>query len=183
MEKKTKNNVVAWIVLIIIVFMGIGYYADSEETNSIIQNPFFMEDDTFRIIASSENKDLEKVIMDYAKKEDIKVSVNYAGTIDIMDKLNSGEKYDAVWTPNSIWLYMLNSNVSVKNSKSTSINPVVFGITKSKAEELGFVGKEVYTRDILNAINEGKLKFNMPAVTRNKYRGNSIPWIFNYTCR
>lgn len=183
MEKKQKNNVAAWIIIIIIVFMGIGYYADLEETNNIIQSPFFVEDDTFKIISSSENKDLEEVIMNYAKKENIKVSIDYTGTIDIMDKLNSGEKYDAVWTSNSIWLYMLNSNVSVKNSKSTSINPVVFGITKSKAQELGFVGKEVYTKDILEAINAGKLKFNMPAVTRNKYRSNSISWILNYSCR
>ena len=48
---------------------------------------------------------------------------------------------------------MLNSDVSVKDSKCTSINPVIFGITKSKAEELGFVGKTVYTQDIVDAIS------------------------------
>ena len=66
-----------------------------------------------------------------------------------MEKLNNGENYDAVWCSNSIWLYMLNDDISIKNSKSTSINPVVFGIEKSKAQELGFIGKEVYTKDIL----------------------------------
>ena len=167
MEKKKNNNVVGWIILIVIVMIGIGYYADSDQTNSIVKNSLFSNNDTFKIISSSENKDLENVIINYAKKEGIDVSIDYAGTIDIMEKLNSGEKYDAVWTSNSIWLYMLNSNVSVKNSKSTSINPVVFGITKSKAQELGFVGKEVYTKDIVEAIKNGKLKFNMPAVTRN----------------
>ena len=167
MEKKKNNNVVGWIILIVIVMIGIGYYADSDQTNSIVKNSLFSNNDTFKIISSSENKDLENVIINYAKKEGIDVSIDYAGTIDIMEKLNSGEKYDAVWTSNSIWLYMLNSNVSVKNSKSTSINPVVFGITKSKAQELGFVDKEVYTKDIVEAIKNGKLKFNMPAVTRN----------------
>ena len=167
MEKKKNNNVVGWIILIVIVMIGIGYYADSDQTNSIVKNSLFSNNDTFKIISSSENKDLENVIINYAKKEGIDVSIDYAGTIDIMEKLNSGEKYDAVWTSNSIWLYMLNNNVSVKNSKSTSINPVVFGITKSKAQELGFVDKEVYTKDIVEAIKNGKLKFNMPAVTRN----------------
>ncbi|MBR6034318.1 MAG: VWA domain-containing protein [Clostridia bacterium] len=121
---------------------------------------------TFKIIASSENEDLEQVIKQYGRSNNLDISIDYAGTLEIMDKLNSGEKYDAVWTSNSIWLYMLNSNVSVKNSKSTSINPVVFGITKSKANELGFIGTEVYTKDIVNAIESGKLKFNMPAVTQ-----------------
>ena len=165
MEKKQKNNAIGWIILIIVVFIGIGYYADKEQTNSILQNPLFSSNEPFRIISSSENKDLEQVVLSYAKKEGLDVTIDYAGTIDIMEKLNNGEKYDAVWTSNSIWLYMLNSNVSVKNSKSTSINPVVFGITKSKAQELGFVGKEVYTKDIVEAIKSGKLKFNMPAVT------------------
>ena len=74
-----------------------------------------------------------------------------------MEKLNNQEYYDAVWTSNSIWLYMLDSSkVSVKNSKSTSINPVVFGIKKSKAKDLGFIDKDVYTKDILNAIKERK---------------------------
>ena len=55
-----------------------------------------------------------------------------------MDKLNSGEKYDAVWTANSIWLYMLDSDVKVSNSKYTSVNPIVFGIKKSKAKVVRF---------------------------------------------
>ena len=61
---------------------------------------------------------------------------------------------------------MLNDGISVKNSKSTSINPVVFGIKKSKAQELGFINKEVYTKDILNAIRENKLKFSMSSPTQ-----------------
>ncbi len=120
----------------------------------------------FRIISSNENMDIGSNLVEYAKSQGISVGINYAGTLEIMDKLNSGERYDAVWTSNSIWLYMLNSNVNVKNSKSTSINPVVFGITKSKAQELNFIGTEVYTKDIVNAIENGKLKFNMPSVTQ-----------------
>ena len=57
---------------------------------------------------------------------------------------------------------MLDSkNISLSNSKCTSINPVIFGIKKSKAEELGLVGKTVTTQDILNDISSGKLKFSM----------------------
>ena len=78
-----------------------------------------------------------------------------------MEKLNSGENYDAVWVSNSIWLYMLDDNVKVSNSKYTSINPIVFGIKKSKAKELGFTDKTIKTKDIVNAISSGKLKFSM----------------------
>ena len=42
----------------------------------------------------------------------------------------------------------------------------MFGITKSTAEKLGFIGKEIYTKDILEAIKNGDLKFNMSSATR-----------------
>lgn len=116
---------------------------------------------TLNIISSSENKDLEDVIMDYADSKGYHVNIEYAGTLDIMQKLNQGESYDAVWLSNSIWMYMLDNNIKTKDSKCTSINPVIFGITRSKAKELGFMGKTVYTKDIVNAISNGKLKFSM----------------------
>lgn len=84
-----------------------------------------------------------------------------------MQKLNNGEEYDAVWASNSIWLYMLDSSkVSVSDSKSTSINPVVFGITEQKARELNFVDRDIYTKDIVDAIKNGNLKFSMSNPTQ-----------------
>lgn len=116
---------------------------------------------TFNIISSSENQDLEEIIQGYANKKKYKINIEYAGTLEIIEKLNSGEKYDAVWLSNSIWMYMLDDSVKVKDSKYTSINPIIFGITKKKAEELGFVGKTVYSKDIVDAISSGNLKFSM----------------------
>ena len=121
--------------------------------------------ETIRIISSTDNQDLEELLIDYGEKNDINVEVDYAGTIEIMEKLNSGEKYDAVWVSNSMWLYMLDG-VTTSDSKIINMNPVVFGIRKSKAVELGLVGKEVRLEDILNAIREGKLKFAMTSATQ-----------------
>ena len=122
--------------------------------------------DTFRLLVSSENKDLEPIIKEYFSKEKINVDIDYAGTIEIMDKLNNNESYDAIWASNSIWLYMLDDSYKVIDSKSTFINPVVFGIKKSVAEKLGFTGKEVYTKDLLDAIKKGDLKFVMTSATQ-----------------
>lgn len=55
----------------------------------------------------------------------------------------------------------------VKHGESVSISPVVFGIRQSLAEELGFVGREVSVRDILDAITAGKLKFCMTSATQS----------------
>ena len=148
------------VCIIVLFWMSVG---------TIVQKSNFLDtnrQETFKIIASSENKDIEDIIKNYAQKNKKDISIEYAGTLEIMSKLNAGENYDAVLTSNSIWLYMLNDSVSVKNAKSTSINPVVFGVNKTKAEALGWVGKDVYMKDILNAIKEKKLSFNMPSVTQ-----------------
>ncbi len=137
----------------------INNYKNKEISNSYTEN-------TFKIISSSENKDLEEILKQYAEKENIDLQIEYAGTIEIMDKLNSGEKYDAVWASNSIWLYMLNDTVKTSESKSTNINPVVFAIKKSKANELGLIGKDIYTKDIVDCIKDGKLKFSMANPTQ-----------------
>ena len=163
--KNTKVGlVVAEVIFIfIIIIAGVIELVDNsgllDDKNNNITNPFTKN--TFNIIASQENKDLEEVIQNYARTKKYDVNIEYAGTLDIMDKLNSGEKYDAVWISNSIWLYMLDSNVKVSNSKYTSINPIVFGIKKSKAKELGFTDKTIKTKDIVNVISSGKLKFSM----------------------
>jgi len=140
MNNSKKSFALVFILIICIIF-AIGYASTYSKIS--------IKDNSFSMILSSENKDLENVLQNIANENKIDLRLEYAGTIEIMDKLNAGENYDAVWTSNSIWLYMLNNDVSVKNSKSTSINPVVFGVKKSKAEELGFTEKQVYTKDIM----------------------------------
>ena len=120
----------------------------------------------FKIISSSENKDFDSLIKDFASKNDIDIEIDYAGTLEIMNKLNQGENYDAVWCSNSIWLYMLDGSVKISDSKSTNTEPVIFAVTKSKADELGFIDKEIYTEDIVDAIQSGNLKFSMANPTR-----------------
>ena len=160
---KNKKQVVNIIIFFIILYSILSAFFEINKQvkdNNISYNNI-NSSKTFKIISSSENEELENVIKSYAEQKGYDIDIDYSGTLDIMQKLNNGEKYDAVWVSNSIWLYMLNSDVSVKDSKCTSINPVIFGITKSKAEELGFVGKTVYTQDIVDAISSGKLKFSM----------------------
>ena len=163
-EKTRKNNAKKFTFLIFFLIIIVSVLSN-KGTNKIGKK-IYSRYNTFRIISSTENKDLEKILQKFAVDNDINLDIDYAGTIDIMDRLNSGEKYDAVWTSNSIWLYMLDSKISPKESKSTSINPVVFGIKKSKAKELGFIDKDIYTKDILNTIQSGKLKFNMSSATQ-----------------
>ncbi len=168
-----KRGRIATAIFIVVMFMFFIILANSDTEKSSIKNMNMLSstnlksNNTFKLISSTENKDIENELKKFAKNEGINLEIDYAGTIDIMQKLNKGEEYDAVWASNSIWLYMLDSTkVKTSNSKSTSINPVVFGITKQKAEELGFVNKDIYTKDIVDAIKNGKIKFSMSNPTQ-----------------
>lgn len=169
MEKNNfKSNVQkSFFLVIAIVLIAIFMFSDQvNKMQAIIESKqedddfsaIYNTDNIFKIISSTENIDIEPILLDFAQENNIALEIEYSGTIDIMEQLNSGAEYDAVWTSNSIWMYMLNDNVSTSDSKSTSINPVVFGITKSKAEELDLIGKEIYTKDIVNLIKERKIK-------------------------
>ena len=152
-----ENNKIYWVIGIV-VFLIVFFSAIGHKDN----NEYVYSDDTFSIISSSDNKILDKEIKDFAKKEKVKIHIEYDDTLKITRRLNQGEKFDAVWLSNSIWMYSLDSSkVRVSDTKATSINPIVFGIKKSKAEELGFVNKEIYTKDIVSAVESGKLKFSM----------------------
>ncbi len=164
MEKKKINPFAIFLGILVIFLFILISTTENNQTNQTIRQTAKKDvtSEEFNIIASSENEDLEPIIREYAVQKGYDISVEYAGTLDIMQKLNEGQtNYDAAWVSNSIWLYMLDDDVTVSNSRYTSINPVIFGITKSKAKELGFVDKTVYTKDIVQAISEGKLKFSM----------------------
>ena len=163
MEKKNSHTIRNIIIFVVILYFIIKIFGISSgnKKNEIKYSDRTYSSKTFSILSSQENEDLEPIIMDYASKQGYDVEITYQGKLDMMETLNSGEKYDAVWASNAIWLYMLDSSVKTSDSSSTSINPVVFAIKKSKAEELGFTNRKIVTQDIVNAIKEGKIDFSM----------------------
>ena len=165
MKRKTKTikgSVNILIVVIIIAFVIIKN--GSEYLKSFSQR---VDRRALRILSSYENADLEDNIKDFAKKKKIKIAFTYMGDLDIVDELNYNSKdYDAVWISNSMWLYMLDNPYLASNSKSISISPVVFGVKKAKAKELGLDSGNVTNNDILNLISNKSLKYVMPSVTK-----------------
>ena len=149
-----------------IIFIVIYSMISSCSCDNVLDDNY-SEDSVFRIIASTSTKKMDDHIIKYGKKNHIKVEIEHYGDLEIVDMLNSDSShYDAVWISNSIWLYQLNNSYLTTDSKSIVIDPVVMGITKSKAKELGFVGNRVYNKDLLESIKSGKLKYVMASVTK-----------------
>src|SRR5262249_16248113 len=56
-----------------------------------------------RILAGSELKDLEPDIKEAARKAGLNVQVSYSGTLDMVDRVNAGEPFDAILPPNGAY--------------------------------------------------------------------------------
>ena len=157
MNNKKNNNGFYWVIGVIVFFVVLLLAFDNKPNEEHVYS-----DKTFFLISSSENKVLDSAIKEFARKEKFDIQIEYEDTLKITKRLNQGEKFDAVWLSNSIWMYAVDgSKVSITDTKSTSINPIVFGIKKSKAEQLGLVNKTVYTKDIVEPVKNGQLKFSM----------------------
>ena len=125
-------------------------------------------DVTLRILSGSENQELEGILDDFARERGVNIEMDYQGSLDIMRTLQGESiEYDAVWPASSLWLTAGDTRYRVKHAHSISVTPVVFGIRRSLAEELGFVGREVSVSDLLSAIESGQLNFCMTSATQS----------------
>ena len=122
----------------------------------------------FTILSGSENQPLEKLVTDFASKNNFTIKFKYEGSVDIMLELQQNEgRYDAVWPASGIWITLGDNARKVKYAQSMMTTPVVFGIKKSIAAKLGFIGKEIRVTNILKAIKEKKLKFIMTSASQS----------------
>ena len=123
----------------------------------------------FTILSGSENDVLEPLVMEFCKSRGATCAMRYQGSLDIALALKPGNDpaADAVWPAASIWIDMFDTERRVKSVKSIAQMPVILGVRRSKARELGWVDAKVTTKDILTAVEAGRLKFLMTSATQS----------------
>jgi len=99
------------------------------------------------IVAGSENKTLEPLMQDWAKRNNVALTVTYLGSVDIARALEQGKSgaYDAVWPANSLWIALGDTQKVVKHASSILRSPVVLALKKPIAVQLGWVGRQDIT--------------------------------------
>ncbi len=152
-----------------VLFAGCGGGGDDgapekKKTSSSIATPAIV------IVSGSENQELEPIIKAFARSKGYSIIVKYMGSVDMMLALaEQGSKipYDAVWPANSLWVALGDVQKAVKQSESIMRSPVILGVKKSLAQDLGWTQKPVAVSDILQAAREGKLRFSMTSATQS----------------
>lgn len=114
----------------------------------------------FHILAGSELKDVEQQVKAEARKAGVPVRFEYAGTLDIIDRINRGEKVDAVWVANGAYTGLA---LKVKPAASTKImySQIVLGVKPAVANALGWAARPPSWAEIAAAAGTGKFRYAM----------------------
>lgn len=113
-----------------------------------------------RVLSASENQTLEPIIKQFASDNNVNISLNYEGSVDIKLALQDGAAgADAVWPANSLWVTIGDTRHLVKDQQSIMRSPIVLAVKKSVARNLGWIGHPVRVEDILAAAEAGKLRY------------------------
>jgi Ca-activated chloride channel homolog len=122
------------------------------------------------IVAGSENKTLEPLMLDWASRNNLDLKITYLGSVDISRELEKGKDgaYDAVWPANSLWIALGDTQKVVKHSESILRSPVVLGLKKSIATTLGWVGRQDVTiQMITEAASANQFRLAMTSATQS----------------
>ena len=114
----------------------------------------------FTILAGSELKDLEPALVAAGRSAGIDVKLSYAGTLDIVERINAGEKFDAILPPNGAYPALALTTKPLARDK-LFYSRVALGVKQAKLNELGWNGKAPSWADIAKAASAGKLRYAM----------------------
>lgn len=164
-------SVIAAVAIIFAFIGGVGLvrdqFGDVGRSSASAQFVMLTGSDN-RALFDDPNSDEPTIMERFAEKEGIEFVTSYQGSVDTMMDLQRGAgEYDAVWPASSIWLDLGDTQRVVSKTRSIMGTPVVFGIKRSKAEELGWIGKDVSVDDILTAAEGGQLDFMMSSATQS----------------
>lgn len=139
-----------------ILLLGSCHSAPAPQTTERFAN-------SFTILAGSELKDIEKGLKDDIRNATgLDLNFTYSGTLDAVDRLAAGDKFDALWVSHGKYLAM-NDDMKgrILAQEKTMLSPVVLGLKESKARELGWDKQEPTWKDIADAAKAGKFTFGM----------------------
>ncbi|ANH66494.1 von Willebrand factor A [Mitsuaria sp. 7] len=114
----------------------------------------------FTVLAGSEVKDLEPAIVAAGQAAGVTVKMSYAGTLDIVERINAGERFDAILPPNGAYPSLALQTPPLAREK-LFYSRIALGVKAAKVAELGWGQRAPTWADIAKAASTGKLRYAM----------------------
>lgn len=118
---------------------------------------------TLRILAGSEVKDMTAILEAAQDELGITVELEYMGTLDGTESVMSGKgDYDATWFPSNAYMSLFDEKSRLV-SQETSImrTPVVLGVKRDVAAELGWDEQSPTWAEVVDAAESGEFRYGM----------------------
>jgi len=115
---------------------------------------------TFSVLAGSEIKDIEPALLKAAADANVRLQLSYAGTLDIVERINAGEQFDAILPPNGAYPALALAAKPLAREK-LFYSRVALGVKTAKAAALGWDRQAPTWADIAKAAGAGRLRYAM----------------------
>jgi Ca-activated chloride channel family protein len=125
---------------------------------------------SLHIVSGSENRALEPIVADWGARNGVDVQMSYLGSVDIARALEQGAQmpFDAVWPAHSLWIELGDTQNVVAHETSILRSPVVLGLKRSIAEDLGWIGRtDITVEDIAAAATADRFRLAMTSATQS----------------
>ncbi|MGW6419067.1 substrate-binding and vWA domain-containing protein [Streptomyces sp. NPDC055055] len=120
---------------------------------------------TLRVLASSELADMAPVLEEARKATGITVRPTYAGTLDAVERIASGEagkSFDAVWLSSNDYLRLRPDTAGrITGETPVMTSPVAVGVRPAAVARLGWDPAKVTWSQLHRAVADGKLTYGM----------------------
>ncbi|MFB2581679.1 VWA domain-containing protein [Herbiconiux sp. P15] len=133
------------------------------------------DDQTLRVLAGSEVKDMVPLLEQAADDIGVKVAFEYMGTLEGTELVASGGaegRYDATWFPNNRYLSLLpGASSAIESSVKIMSSPVVLGLRPGVVERLGWDETIPTWADLSTAVAAGEFTYGMtnPAASNSGF--------------
>ncbi|MGW1881601.1 substrate-binding and vWA domain-containing protein [Streptomyces sp. NPDC001970] len=120
---------------------------------------------TLRVLASSELADMKPVLDAAAKATGVTVRPTWAGTLDAVEQVASGQadgKYDAIWLSSNDYLRLRPESAGrISSETPVMTSPVAIGVKPEKVRQLGWKPESVTWSQLHKAVADGRLTYGM----------------------
>lgn len=114
----------------------------------------------FTVLAGSELKDVAPALEQAAREAGVPLQLSYAGTLDMVERINAGEQYDAILPPNGAYPALALATRPLAREK-LFYSRVALGVKRPVLQKLGWDRAAPTWADIARAAAQGRLRYGM----------------------
>ena len=115
---------------------------------------------TFSVLAGSEVRDIEPALLKAAQEAGVTLKLSYAGTLDIVERINAGESFDAILPASGAYPTLALAAKPLAREK-LFYSRVALGVKAAKLKALGWDRQVPTWAEIAAAAGRGALRYAM----------------------